>query len=343
MPASDDHTPNTLAAAIEVYLADIDRSSSPHMSAAYQQALKLFTDVLIKQCKVKPTTTPISELGVGWAQSYLEYLQAERAVETEHLYSRAVLNFYETVEKSGWAEVDASELAEYLREHRRPKEHHIPDPPVDAIATIIQHAATSPVPVGEDSNERDRLRIMRDKAFVLTLADTGLKVSEICDLRRESVNNETGKLQYDGVTIALSSEALRAINGYLSARQQLDSQQKLKPDTAKLPLFARHDKRASDNILPVSRWTASNIVNEWVKLAIPEEERQELQKKGQTISPQTFRHYFVLKMLEQTGDLTVTQTLARHTDPSTTRRYMQYLDENGTEGSTPDTDSENHQ
>lgn len=335
MAASNDSTPRTLAEAIDAYLRQVDGSSSPHMSAAYQQALKLFTDVLAKQHHIKPTATPITALGVGWARSYLEYLQAERAVETEHLYSRAVLSFYEAAETAEWAEVPAAELADYLREHRRPKEHHIPDPPVEAIATIVECAAASPVPAGENVNDRDRLRIMRDKAFVLMLADTGLKVSEICDLRREAINTKAGCLVLDGIAIGLSNETMQAINTYLSARQQLDAQQKLQPDVSKLPLFARHDKRASDNVLPVSRWTASNIVNDWVRLAIPESEQREIEEKGQTISPQTFRHYFVLKTLEETGDLLTTQALARHTDPSTTRRYMQYLDTNGSDGSGP--------
>ena len=322
-------SPSTLQDAIETYLAEIRRNASPHLTAAYQQALKLFIEMLASQLNIKARSTPITELRVGWAEDYLRYLQAERAVETEHLYSRAVLDFYTTAEQNGWANVDASQLATYLRKNRRPKQHRIPDPPVQAISTIVDYAASMPVPQGEDINERDRLRILRDKAFILTLADTGLKVSEICDLRRKHVNLAQQLLHFDSIPLSISPRTAQAIQSYLAARQKLDAQQRLQPDHGELALFARHDKRASSKILPISRWTASNIVDEWVRLALPEQMRAELEERGQVISPQTFRHYFVVTMLEQTGDLSTTQTLARHSDPSTTRRYMQYLEETG--------------
>lgn len=334
MPLQTDKNPLTLQQAVDSYLAEIERTASVHMNAAYQQAIKLFLDTLKDQHKKKPEQTPITELGVGWAGDYLAYLQTERAVETEHLYSRAVLDFYSVVEARGWAEVSATELADYLRENRRPKQHRVPDPPTDAINTIIEYAATTPIPATEDSSERDYLRRLRDKAFILVLAETGLKVSEICELQREHLDLNTGALQLDGIRLALSTRSTLAIQNYLAARHKLDSQQKHQPEHGKLPLFARHDKRASANVLPISRWTASNIIDEWVHTALPAEMRSELENKQQTISPQTFRHYFVLATLEQTGDLTATQALARHTDPSTTRRYMQRLENEESNGHT---------
>lgn len=334
MPLPTHEAPLTLQQAIDVYLAEIERDASVHMNAAYQQALKLFLDVLRDQHKKKPDQTPITEIGVGWAEDYLAYLQAERAVETEHLYSRAMLDFYATVEAQGWADVSTEELATYLRENRRPKQHRVPDPPTNAINTIIEYAATTPIQATEDGSERDYLRMLRDRAFILMLAETGLKVSEICDLHREHLDLAEGALQLDSVRLALSTRTRSAIQSYLTARRKLDSQQKHQTNPDKLPLFARHDKRASDNILPISRWTASNIIDEWVRTALPSEMRSELESKQQTISPQTFRHYFVIATLEQTGDLTTTQTLARHTDPSTTRRYMQRIENEETNGHT---------
>src|SRR5690606_19258131 len=174
-------------------------------------ALKLFIEVLAKQLNIKARTTPITELRVGWAEDYLRYLQAERAVETEHLYSRAVLDFYTTAEQNGWANVEASQLATYLRNNRRPKQHRIPDPPVQAISTIVDYAAAVPVPQDDDVHERDRLRILRDKAFILTLADTGLKVSEICDLRRKHVNLAQQLLHFDSIPLSISPRTAQAI------------------------------------------------------------------------------------------------------------------------------------
>lgn len=338
MPTRSQTPPATLQDALDAYIAGTERTASPQLTTAYQQALKLFIDVLETEQGIKATTTPVTALRVGWAEDYLNYLQQHRAVETEHLYSRAILDFYAEVEGNGWAEVDTEALSRLLQEKRRPKQHRIPDPPTEAIDRIIDYATATPVPAGEHVHERDRLRLLRDKAFVLVLADTGLKVSEMCDLRRSQLGAELRTLQIDGTTLSLATRTRRAIQRYLTAREKLDSQQTATTNQETLPIFARHDKRASNAVLPISRWTAANIVDEWVRLALPTEERHQLEASGQAISPQTFRHYFVLTTLEHTGDVSQTQALARHTDRSTTRRYMHTLKSGEAQADEPTTE-----
>jgi len=111
---------------------------------------------------------------------------------------------------------------------------------------------------------------------------------------------------------------------YLSARHKMDSNQRLLP-SEHLPLYARHDKRAGKHVLPISRWTGANIIDYWVSQTLPPDKQVELTKPEQTITPHTFRHYFVLMTLTETGDITTTRSLARHKDPATTRRYIQSL------------------
>jgi integrase len=93
---------------------------------------------------------------------------------------------------------------------------------------------------------------------------------------------------------------------------------------SQLALFARHDKKAGNNILPISRWTAANIIHQWTMSSLPPDIRADLTAQGITISPQTFRHYFVITVLQRTGDIAETQYLARHADTATTRRYLPY-------------------
>jgi integrase len=119
----------------------------------------------------------------------------------------------------------------------------------------------------------------------------------------------------------------RAIQHYLTARTPLDDNQPLLTNQH-LPLFARHDKKASKRILSISRWTAANIITYWVHQALPPDIRTKLHQQQVTISPQTFRHYFVITTLQRTGNLNEAQLLARHTDTATTRRYLQYTDHN---------------
>ncbi len=318
--------PTTVDEAIEGYLIHITRHFSPQTCSAYSQALNLFTKVLHSDLHVRTSQVSIDELQTGWGEHFLNYLQSTRSVETEHLYSRAMIDFFHHAEIHHWTKTTSSDLAAYVLQHRRPKQHNIPTPPTDEIAHILAFVAASPIPSpAAGTSSREYLRLYRDKAFLLTLGETGLKVSEICGLRRRHYHPTANTIKPDeGPALPLTEATNHALSSYLTARAQLDAAYTIQPLEA-MPLFARHDKRAGKRILPLSRWTASNIVEEWVRHALPAETRKKLEDNGQLITPQTFRHHFVLTTLAQTGDLATTQALARHTDPSTTRRYRRTL------------------
>ncbi len=316
--------PNTLTEAIAEYLTLLAQTSTPHLHTAATQALTLFEDMLRQQYKLLPTQITPAQLGAGWFAAYLSHLQATKAVETEHLYSRAFLDFYTHAAIHGWTEADPQALQAYLIQHRRPKQHSIPAPPTDLITTFLARLAAVPVPDPTTASLRDRLRIQRDKAFIPTLADTGLKVSEICDLRRSHYFADESCIRlHPQTTLLLQTQANTALTAYLALRSQIDQKQPYAQ--ADLPLFARHDKRVSDHVLPISRWTAANIINHWLTTLLSPPERAQLHHPDQTISPQTFRHYFVVTTLATTGDIEHTQALARHSDRSTTRRYLHHI------------------
>jgi len=327
-----DDDPKTLQEAIAHYLSRIDREYSPQTSAAYTQALNLFQQMLHSQLHLDAWREPVANLSTAWGQAYLDYLQRTRSVETEHLYSRALVDFFSHAEKQGWSAANAADLAAYVAANRRPKEHTVPHPPLEAIDRLLAYVAAAPVPAGSHVSERERLRVLRDRAFILTLAETGLKVSEVCALRKHHFRAETRSIRLDdeGPTLRLTAITAQAIGTYLRERVGLDASQALQP-SADLPLFARHDRRAGKRVLPFSRWTAMNIINDWVRLALPAAERAALEAAGQHITTQTFRHYFVINTLAQTKDLAATQALARHGDLSTTRRYLRALANTQTE------------
>ena len=315
-------TSPTLDRAIEGYLSGIRQKHSPQTSAAFNQALHLFERFLHQNLTIQPARTPASAARAGWAKEFLRYLQENHSVETEHLYSRAILNFYQYLEDEELAPISAETLREHFTTTRRRKEHTIPTPPLEAIEQILSYARHMPMPAKESTNPREYLRLHRDRAFILTLAETGLRVSEICALRRRDVDLERRSLTVSArLELPLSPTTATSIRSYLEKRAELDQKQRLVP-IEDLPLFARHDKRAGKRVLPISRWTGSNIVEQWVRLALPAKVQHELEEKNQRITPKAFRHYFVITTLKQTGDLAITQMLARHMDRSTTRRYL---------------------
>jgi integrase/recombinase XerC len=167
-------------------------------------------------------------------------------------------------------------------------------------------------------SERERFILLRDRAFLITLADTGLRVHEACGLRRGDVDWQEGRAVIIGkgdqeAVVRFSRRTLGTLKDYINARAGLDGASG-RPLTS-LPLFARHDDRAGDKVLPISTTTGRNIVKQRVREALGD------QAIG-SITPHSFRHYFVTTVLRGSGgNLKLAQELARHKDTSTTQLY----------------------
>jgi integrase len=168
-----------------------------------------------------------------------------------------------------------------------------------------------------------RLRAMRDRAFLLTLADTGLRVHEACNLRRGDIDWNEGRAVIIGkgdkqAVVRFSRRSLNALKDYLSNRAALDgSSGRPLPS---LPLFARHDKGSGKKVKPITTTTGRNIVSEHVRLVLGDD------AEGR-ITPHSFRHYFVTTVLRASGNLKLAQELARHASIQVTQRYAHLSDD----------------
>jgi len=314
----------SLSEAAGRFLRHISVEYTQQTVTAYRQSLNLLIAVIQNNQQTAASGTALSSLTPQHLKQYADFLRAERSIETEHLYTRGLLAFLEYSHDQGWHSLGVSTLANYIEQHRRPKERRLHEPPVDEIETVIRYIQTAPVPPPDDSLKRERLRVLRDKAFIIVLAESGLRVSEICALRRSSLDVKQHLLTVPGThnpTLPISPTAVSAIQHYLGERRELDAGPHAR-SSADLPLFARHDKRAGRRVLPISRWTGANIVDDWTCAALPPDVRSRLAEEGRTITPHMFRHFFVVKTLLETGDINTTQQLARHSDRATTRRYL---------------------
>jgi integrase/recombinase XerC len=160
---------------------------------------------------------------------------------------------------------------------------------------------------------RNDLAELRDRAFILLQADSGLRVSEACALRIGYVD----LLECQAVVIGkgnkqaivkFSNRARDALSDYLQAREY----------TSKAaPLFIRHTKKAADHIQQVK---AGDMWHAIKRRAI------EAGVDPATIRVHDFRHYFVTVVLASSGNLKLAQELARHERIETTGRYAHLVD-----------------
>jgi integrase/recombinase XerD len=145
----------------------------------------------------------------------------------------------------------------------------------------------------------------RDRSILETLYATGMRVSELVELRISSLDLEEGLCTVFGKgskerMVPLGAPARRALTRYLDElRPRLDRGK----GEGKVLLNARGG--------PLSRVSIWNLVKESAQRA----------GLGGKVSPHTLRHTFATHLLEGGADLVAVQELLGHADISTTQIY----------------------
>src|SRR5687767_10795311 len=129
-----------LPALIELFLRQAPNHYSQPTISAYSQALQMFLKHLRDHHKIKPAIIMPSEIDAAWGETFLQWLQETRSVETEHLYIRALYQILSFASQYAPHLQDLSPLATYIEQNRRPKTHTLPTIPKYAVETIMKHA-----------------------------------------------------------------------------------------------------------------------------------------------------------------------------------------------------------
>lgn len=316
----------TIADVMHKYLDMVNLARSRPTMLAYKNALRAFSEVLQKNA-IDPENAPAENLTEDLISPLAEHLKVY-APATEQMYLQAVKGFFEFVDSERLVPLNQSRVRVLIRQRSRRPGVRFPQFPAEDIERLLEQVEnvenlTISAPEAAEEAPLVRLRAYRDRAFLLTLADTGLRVHEACKLRRGDIDwNEQraiiiGKGDKQAV-IRFTSRSIQAIRDYLAQRAALDGNSGRQ--LSALPLFARHDKGAGKKVKPMTPTTGRNIVKERVGQFLG----QELVGK---ITPHSFRHYFVTSVLQTTGNLRIAQELARHKNIQVTQRYTHLSNE----------------
>lgn len=272
---------------IDRFLSTFDRS--PKTIAAYRNALAQFVKVVGEDAELNTET-------------YVKFLISlkHKSPSTQLVYRTAVLKFYNFCKAGNWAE-----LQEATEHYTRKPGKRIVNFNREALERVIAYC---------ESLQGD-LFALRDRAFVLTLVDSGLRISEACSLKRGDIDWQECRAIIIGkgdkqAVVRFSNRSIQALKDYLRARASVDPNSRI--PLASQPLFARHDITASKRIKPISAggmWKA--IKDRMTEAGVDR----------QLVRIHDFRHYFVTMTYLAKGDLKLSQELARHESISTTNRY----------------------
>jgi integrase/recombinase XerC len=303
---------------INEYINIVSSARSANTARTYHNAMKSFENMLdIHQ--LPPNKTPISALTEGAVAWFIGFLK-DYSPMTERLYLTAVTGFYEYLSAERLCEINLPRLRLLIKQRARKPGLRLPQFPYNKIEYILEYA-NKIANTEEDINSR--LINLRDRAFLYALADTGLRVHEACALRRGDLDWNEGRAIIIGkgnqqAVVRFSNRSLAFLKDYLSARAQLDGASGR--TLASLAIFARHDRGAGRKIKPITTTTGRNIVAQRVCQALGPE-------AVGSITPHSFRHYFVTVILKGSGNLKLAQELARHKNISVTQRYAHLSDD----------------
>jgi len=312
----------TTKTAIENFLESVRLARSKNTYETYSFALQSFQTLLTHhKFALNTPVASIPEDGISWFATYLK----AHAPATEQLYLQAVMGFYKYLAAERLADLNLSRIDLLKQQRARRPGIRLPQFPVEDIERVLEFISNSAnlANLSGDDTGIVRLREVRDRAFLLTLADTGLRVHEACALRRGDIDWNEGRAVVIGkgdkqAVVRFTTRSMRALKDYLALRASLDGGSG-RP-LPSLPLFARHDKGAGKKIKPITTTTGRNIVSERVKQILGDE------AVGK-ITPHSFRHYFVTTVLRGSGNLKLAQELARHSNIQVTQRYAHLSDD----------------
>ncbi len=287
-----------MKAQINHFLETLDRS--PKTVFAYRNALEQFIKVVGEDAEMN-------------IESYTAFLKAIKlkSPATKGIYTTAVRQLYAFC-KAG----NSDELKEATKHYTRNQGKRIVNFNREAVEKVIEFCSS--LSANASASLSTNLEALRDRAFVLTLVDTGLRISEACALKRSDIDWLEGRAIIIGkgdkqAVIRFSNRSIDALKIYLHARASVEPNSRT--PLGSQPIFARHDIRASKKIRPITAggmWKA-------IKSRI-----EEAGVERSAVRIHDFRHYFVTMTFLAKGNLKLSQELARHESISTTNRYAHF-------------------
>lgn len=154
---------------------------------------------------------------------------------------------------------------------------------------------------------------LRDKAILELFFSTGLRVSELANLKIDSINLKKDEFTVRGKgsklrVVFLSDDAKRSIGEYLKSRLDVNPF-----------LFTSHDKAAKgrDEHLGLSPRSVQRLVQKYAKVAGITKE----------VTPHTMRHSYATDLLMNGADIRSVQAMLGHASITTTQVYTHITDQ----------------
>ena len=314
MTDSTAHPVMTITAAEEMFFGDL--RLAPRSKRTYRQGIRKFVDHLARHEGIDPTTTPVSAIEVRHITEFASLIVPQDVRSPAEVSAmRTAQNNLAAVRKF------CSWLSAYDHHPNLPTDRirvrlaammprFTPPPPdvkISDLDTIVTYVLTGP----REEKPLLELRRLKVRAMVLFMYRTGVRVSELCALRRADIDLESGTASIyrakggKSRTVHFDAETARVLTHYWQARGDVAR------GSGTFPAFSGRD-RAGIPGNAISPRTVEHIVAELCNEIGIESD----------VTPHSFRHGLATELVRRRVRESTVQTILGHASPQTTRIYV---------------------
>lgn len=304
----------TISDAEELFFADL--RLAPRSKRTYRQGVRKFVSHLEKNEGIDPETTPVSIIEVRHITDFASILVPEDVRSPGEVSAmRTAQNNLAAVRKF------CSWLSAYDHHPNLPTDRirvrlaammprFTPPPPdvkMNDLDTIVEYVLTGP----REEKPLVELRRLKVRAMILFMYRTGVRVSELCALRRADIDLDAGTANIyrakggKSRTVHFDAETARVLTQYWQARGDIAR------GSGVLPAFSGRDRFGVPGNA-ISPRTVEHIVAELCSEIGIESD----------VTPHSFRHGLATELVRRRVRESTVQTILGHASPQTTRIYV---------------------
>jgi integrase/recombinase XerD len=294
-----DHIVMKLSLALDGYWLEKELSFSPHTIASYERVFRRFL-AFVGDVDIERVTADDIRRFLAYLRS--EYKLSKRSVHDAWIPLSGLWTWAEN--ELGTPHIIRGKVAapEFTKKTIEPFTQ------AEIRALIDATEQTKPWRMATGARVRSRRpTALRDRAIVLTLLDTGVRVSELCALQGGDYDAKRGRLHVrhgkgdKARFVVMGNRTRRALWRYLAQRNSPAPNE---------PLFVTR------NVLPMRRDNVRHMLNRLAERA-----------GVRNVHPHRFRHTFAVTFLRNGGNPLLLQELLGHEDLATVRIYVRLAEQ----------------
>lgn len=304
----------TISGAVDIFFGDL--RLAPRSRTTYRIGITKFLDHLARHEGVDPERAPIEHLSVEHVTNFASMLVPDDIRAPEEVSAmRTAQNTLAAVKKF-CSYVSAYDLHPDLSTDRirvrvaAMMPRFTPPPPdvsLDDLEAIVSHVTSRP----RQEKPHLELRRLKVQALILFMYRTGVRVSELCALRRRDISLDDGTAHIyrakggKSRTVHFDRETASALTIYWRARGDQAR------GAGANPAFSGRDKVGVPG-RQISPRTVEHIVSEvCTEIGIES-----------VVTPHSFRHGLATELVRRRVRESTVQTILGHASPQTTRIYV---------------------